>query len=202
MIAALLGEVGVAAAAPGTHRAPADPFGLEDAADLAAADSDAFGVGGRSQGVQGPLGRLLVLGGGEGAVGLALKAPGRVAGHQGNDPSALQLPQPPRAARAGQVAEVIQAAGVEAVQPAVDGALVAAELGGDLADLDAIPAQGDDAGALQPARRRVPSVGEPADAALLGRVGGWPGKQRGQHRSPPVSQGTQHIKRAILLHRT
>jgi hypothetical protein len=83
MIAALLGEVKVAASAPGAHRAPADPFGLQDAADLAAADGDAFGLGGRGQGVQGPLGRLLLVGGHQAPIRLATQPTGRVAGNQG-----------------------------------------------------------------------------------------------------------------------
>jgi hypothetical protein len=183
---ALWGEVGVAAAAPGAHRAPAHPFGLEDPADLAAADLNAPGLGGSSQRVQGPLRRLVGLLGpvkAKGAVGLAQQPPGRVACDQGDDPSALQLPKPPGPTRAGQVTQPIDAVLVEAVQPAVDGALVTAELGGDLAHLGAIPAQGDDAGALQPARRCVAGSGEPAEAAFLGGVGGWPGKQRRQHDS-------------------
>jgi hypothetical protein len=121
---------------------------------------------------------------------------------QRDDLAALQLPKPPRAPRAGQITQAIQAAGVEAVQPAVDGRWMTAELGGDLAHLGAIPAGGDDAGALQPARRGVAGAGEAADPALLGGVGGWPREQRRQHGFPPASQGTQHIKGAILLHRT
>jgi IS30 family transposase len=159
---------------------------LEDAADLAAADGDALGLGRGGQRVQGPLRRLVGLLGpvqAKGAVGLAAQPPGRVASGQGDDAPAVQLPKPPRAARAGQVSQAVQAAGVEAVQPAVDGALVAAELGGDLAHLGAVPAQRDDARALQPARRRVAGMSEPADAALLGGVGGWAGKQRRQHGS-------------------
>jgi hypothetical protein len=183
MIAALWGEVGVAACAPGAHGAPAHPFGLEDPADLAAADLNALGLGSSSQRLQGPLRRLLLIGRDQGAVGLAHQPPGRVAAHQGDDPSALQLPKPPGPTRAGQVTQPIDAVLVEAVQPAVDGAGMAAELGGDLAHLGAVPAQGDDAGALKPAGGCVAGVGEPADAALLGGVGGWPGKQRRQHGS-------------------
>jgi hypothetical protein len=109
--------------------------------------------------------------GGQAAVGLAEPA-GRVACDQGNDPAALQLRQPPGPTRAGLVAEVVDAALVEAVQPAVDGAWMAAELGGDLADLGAVPAQGDDAGALQPACGGVAGMSEPTDATLLGRIAG------------------------------
>jgi hypothetical protein len=140
------GEVGIPDAAPGAHRPPAPPFGLQDPADLAAAHGDALGLGGRSQGVQGPLRRLVGLlrpVKAKRAVRLAQQPPGRVAGNQGDELAALQLPKPPGPARAGQVAKVIEAASVEAVQLAVDGRGVAAELGGDLADLGAIPAQGD-----------------------------------------------------------
>ncbi len=172
MILALWGEVGVAAGAPGAHRPPAHPLGQQDAADLAAAGLDAFSLGGSGQRVQGPLRRLLLVGRGQGAVGLAHQPPRRIGCGQGDDAATLQLPKPPRAARAGQVAEAVNAALVEAVQPAVDGAGMAAELGGDLADLGAVPAQGDDAGALQPTRRRVAGGREAADAALLGGVGG------------------------------
>jgi hypothetical protein len=156
---------------------------LQDPADLAAADRNPLGLGGVGGRVKRPVRRLLLVGRGQGAVGLADKPPRRVAARQRDDLAALQLPKPPRPARAGQVAQAVEAAVVEAVQPAVGGALVAAELGGDLADLGAVPAQGDDAGALVPARRGVAGVGEPADAALLGAVGGWPGEQRRRHGS-------------------
>ena len=106
---------------------------MEDAADLAAADGDALGLGGCGQGVQRPLARLLLISRSQGAIRLADKPPGWVAASQGDDPSPLQLPKPPGPTRAGQVPEVINAAGVEAVQPAIDGAGMAAELGGDLA---------------------------------------------------------------------
>jgi hypothetical protein len=184
MITALWGEVRVAAAAPGAHGAPAHPFGLEDAAHLAAADLDALGLGGTRQGVQGPLRRLLLVGCHEGAVGLPAQPPGWVAAGQGDDPSAVQLPKPPRPARAGQIAKIVDAVGVEAVQPAVDRRRVAAKLRGDLADLGAVPAQGDDAGALEPARWRVAGGGELADAALFDVVSGRSGVQRRQHGSP------------------
>jgi hypothetical protein len=123
---------------------------------------------------------------------------GRVAGGQGDDAATLQLPKPRRPPGAGQIAQPIDAAGIEAVQPAVDRARMAVQRLGDLADLGAVPAQGDDAGALQPTRRCVAGGGEFADAALLGGVGGWSGEQRRQYGSPPASQGTQHIKRALL----
>jgi hypothetical protein len=129
--------------------------------------------------------RLLLICYHQGAVGLALQPAGRVAAGQRDDLAALQFTQPPGPARAGQIAEIIQAAGVEAVQPAVDGAGMAVQRLGDLADLGAVPAHGDDAGALQPACWRMPGAGEPAHAALLGGVGGWLGEQRRQHGSLP-----------------
>jgi hypothetical protein len=135
------GERRIAAGAPGAHRPPAHPFGLQDAADLAAAGGDALSLGGSGQRVWRPLCRLLGIGSDQGAVGLADKPPGRVAAGQGDDAATVQFTQPSRPARAGQVAQAVDAAVVEAVQPAVDGAWVAAELGGDLADLGAVPAQ-------------------------------------------------------------
>jgi len=96
---------------------------LQDPSDLAAADGDAFGLGGSGQGVKGPLRRLIGLLGpvqAEAAVGLPAQPARRVAAGQRDDLAAVQLRQPRGAARAGQVAEVIDAAGVEAVQPAVD----------------------------------------------------------------------------------
>jgi hypothetical protein len=71
-----------------------------------------------------------------------------------------QLRQSPGPARAGQVTEVVDAALVEAVQPPLDRPGMAAELRGDLADLDAVPAQRDDAGALQPTGGRVTGGGQ------------------------------------------
>jgi hypothetical protein len=88
---------------------------LKDPTDLAAADPDALGLGGRGQRVQGPLRRLLLVGRGQAAVGLAPEPAGRVAANQGDDPAALQLRQPPGPTRAGLVAEVVDAALVEAV---------------------------------------------------------------------------------------
>jgi hypothetical protein len=137
----------------GSRSAPSAsaPLGHQDPADLAAADGDALGLGGGGQGVQGPLRRLLGLLGpvqAKGAVRLAARPARWVATRQRDELTALQLTQPRGPPRAGQVAEVVEAAGVEAVQPAVDRAWVAAELDGDLADLGAVPAQGDDAGAL------------------------------------------------------
>jgi hypothetical protein len=80
--------------------------------------------------------------------------------------------------RAGLVAQVVEAVLVEAVQPAVDRAWVAVELGGDLADLGAVPAQGDDrarssqlAGAWRAAasrRMRRSSVGSAGGRANSG----------------------------------
>jgi hypothetical protein len=201
MIAALWGELRVAAAAPRAHRPPAHSLGLQDPADLAAAHGDALGLGGLGQRVQGPLRRLLLVGGDQGAVGLAHQPPGRVAANQGDDPSALQLGKPPGAARAGQVAQAVQAVGVEAVQPAVDRAGMAVQRLGDLANLGAVPAQGDDTGALQPARRGVAGVSEPTDAAFFGGVGGWPGKQRRQHDSL-LRLKIRKNTGAIPLHRT
>ena len=183
MIAALLGRTGVAAGAPRAHGAPTHPFGLQDPADLAAADGDALGLGGLGQRVQGPMRRLLGIGGLQGAVGLADKPPGRVTAGQGDDLSAVQLPKPRGPAGAGQVAQAVDAVLIEAVQPPVDRSGMAVELDGDPGDLGAVPAQGDDAGALQPAGRRVAGACEPADAAFLDTVGGWSSVERRQHNA-------------------
>jgi hypothetical protein len=89
---------------------------LEDAADLAAAGLDALGLRGSGKRIQGPLRRLLLIGRDQGAVGLADQPPRRIGCGQGDDAATLQLRQPPGPARAGQVAQVVDAAGVEAVQ--------------------------------------------------------------------------------------
>jgi hypothetical protein len=74
--------------------------------------------------------------------------------------------------RAGQVGQPIDAAGVEPVQPRVDHLGVPAQPPGDFGDVSAVPACGDDAGALNPAGRRVPGSSELAQPALLGGVAG------------------------------
>jgi hypothetical protein len=108
-----------------------------------------------------------------------VQAAGRRRAGQGDDPAALVLGQPPGQARARQVGQAIQPVGsVEAVQPLVDRLGVAAQPLGELGDAGAIPAAGDDAGALDQAGGRMPGAGELAQGAFLGRVGGWSGRQR------------------------
>jgi hypothetical protein len=89
-----------------------------------------------------------------------LQAAGRRRAGQLDDPAALVLADPPGQARTGQVGQPVQAIGVEAVQPLGDRLGVAAQPLGQLADADALPAGGDDAGALDQAGRRMPGAGQ------------------------------------------
>src|SRR5918994_924380 len=178
MTCALWGEVRVGAGRPRAGPPPAHPLADEDAADLAAAHPDALGLGGCGQGVQGPVRRRLGVRGRTQPLAALLQAAGRLRAGQLDDPAALVLADPPGQAQAGQVGQPVQAIGVEAVQPLVDRLGVAARRLGQLGDAGAVPACGDDAGALDQAGRRVPGAGEPAQGAFLGRVGGWSGGQR------------------------
>jgi hypothetical protein len=165
MIAAISGRT--SGCRCGSRSAPcaSAPLGQQDPADLAAADHDpwARAASASASSVQCDH-RRLGLGPGlvkaEAAVGLSAQPPRWVAARQRDDLAALQLRQSPGPARAGQVTEVVDAALVEAVQPPLDRPGMAAELRGDLADLDAVPAQRDDAGALQPTGGRVTGGGQ------------------------------------------
>jgi hypothetical protein len=89
-----------------------------------------------------------------------VQAAGRLGAGQLDDPAALVLADPPGQARTGQVGQPVQAIGVEAVQPLVDRLGVAAQPLGQLADADAVPAGGDDAGTLDQAGWRMPGAGQ------------------------------------------
>src|SRR5215216_2939608 len=127
---------------------------------------------------------------GPAALAALLQAARRLGAGQLDDPAALVLGQPPRHTRAGQVGQPVQPLGsVEAVQPLVYRLGVAAEPLGELGDADAVPACGDDAGALDQAGGSVAGAGEPAQGAFLDRVGRWSGIQRRPgHVSPSPAQ--------------
>jgi hypothetical protein len=182
MTCAIWDELRVAAAGPRARTPPARPLGQQDAADLAAADGDAQLVGGLDHGVQGPLGRLLLVLGGKGPVGLPDQPTRWSLADQGDELPALGLAQPAWPARSGQVAESAHAVGVAAVQPLPHGLGVAPQRGGDLGDALAVPAAAHDAGAQDPVAGRVTAGGEPADGALLVGVGRRSGKQQRRHR--------------------
>jgi hypothetical protein len=170
---------------------------------LAAARLDALGLRGGGKRVQGPLRRLVGLLGpiqAEGAVGLAAKPPGRVGGDQGDDPPALQLRKPPRAARACLIAEGVDAALVEAVQPAIDRRGMAAKLRGDLVDLSAVPACGDDASALQPARRAWRALARRRIQCSSAVSAGGRAYSGGSMAPPFASQRTQHHQEILCSH--
>jgi hypothetical protein len=88
MIAALLGRSRGRRCGSRSAPSASAPLGHQDPADLAAADGDALGPGG-GQGVQGPRSRLLLVNGGQGALGLAAQPPRRVATGQRDDLAAL-----------------------------------------------------------------------------------------------------------------
>jgi hypothetical protein len=178
---------------------------LQDPADLAAADGDALGLGGSGQGVQGPLGWLVGLLGpvqAERAVGLTLEPARWLASGQRDDPPTLQLSKPPRPARAGKIPQVVEAAGVEAVQPAVDRAgwqpswaAIWATWAPSQLKVTMRARCSQLAGAWRAAARwriRRSSVGSAGGRAYSG----------GNMALPPASQGTQDNQSAILLHRT
>jgi hypothetical protein len=133
-----------------------------------------------------------------------VQAAGRLGAGQGDDPAALGLGQPPGQARAGQVGQPVQPVGiVEAVQPLVHRLGVAAEPVGELGDAGAVPAVGDDAGALDQAGRRVPSSGQLAQGVFLGRVAGGRADSGGLAMGFPSSAGggTSNPRRTEKLYR-
>jgi hypothetical protein len=65
MTCALWDELWVGTLRPRPRAPPSRPLGQQDPADLAAADLDALGLGGRGEGIQGPVRRRLGLGGGQ-----------------------------------------------------------------------------------------------------------------------------------------
>jgi hypothetical protein len=187
------GEVGVGAGRPRAGPPPAHPFADEDAADLAAAHLDALGLGGLRQRVQGPVRRRLGVRGRTQPLAALVQAPGRLGAGQGDDLAALGLGQPPGQARAGQVGQPVQPVGiVEAVQPLVHRLGVAAEPVGEFGDAGAVPACGDDAGALDQAGRRMPSSGQLAQGVFLGRGGWWAGGQRRPGHGVPLVRRRRH----------
>jgi hypothetical protein len=193
------GEVWVAAGGPRAGPPPAHPFGQQDPAHLAAAHLDALGLGGLGERVQGPVRCRLGIGRRQESLAALLQATWRLRAGQLDDPAALGLGDAPGQARAGQVGQPVDAAGVEAVQPLVDRLGVAALRLGEFGDACAVPAAGDDAGTLDPAGGRVAGSGELAQTALLGGVDGWSGAYECRHGVLRVPHGHDHGTPSLTL---
>jgi hypothetical protein len=83
MIAALLGEVGSPLRLQERTVRQRTPFGLQDARTWLRLTAMPSAWAAAGQGVQGPLGRLLLVGGHQAPIRLATQPTGRVAGNQG-----------------------------------------------------------------------------------------------------------------------
>src|ERR671911_1045818 len=170
MTCALWDEVRVGAGRPRAGAPPAHPLADEDAADLAAADPDALGLGGLRQRVQGPLRRRLGVLRRQEPLAALVQAAGWLGAGQGDDAATVGLGQAPRSAGSWPVAEPIDALGVEPVQPLPHRLRVAAQLLGDLGGAQTIPAVGDHPGAGDPVAGCVPGAGQLADGACPTRA--------------------------------
>ena len=127
---------------------------------------------------------------------------GRRRAGQGDDPAALVLAEAPGPPGPGQVASPSMPLALKRCSHLETVLGWQPSRWATLGDAGAVPAGGDDAGALDPAGGRVPAGGELAQPALFGGVDGWSGVQEYRHGVPPVPLRTTRLTHGRNPHTT
>jgi hypothetical protein len=155
---------------------PGDPFGEQNAPHLTALDLDALLMRCLGQGVQGPMGRFLLVGlvlRSQAAIRLQDEPTGWQEGHQGYNSAAFPFGDAPFAPGAGPIAQPIKPLCIKSRQSLTDGLLVAGKLCRNGAGAQALPTQHNHPGAANPIGGGMPTPSQLAHLAFLGSILRW-----------------------------
>jgi hypothetical protein len=137
---------------------------------------------------KGKSGRPLLVGlvpGSQAAIRLQDEPTGRQQGHEGHERAAFACADAPLAPGTGPIAQPVDPMDMEGLQSLTHRLLMARKFSGDGSGAQPLPAEQDHLRPADPISGGVPTGGELAYLAFLGRILGWASHEEFGHETPP-----------------